>query len=285
MKMYQKIFVCILLVGLVLCVAGFAMAGFRWSNLDMGGAYESKTFTTGETINALTIEAENADVVLMKAENAEEFTVEYKENKTFRYDIQCSDGSFSLMAIRAKGIRRFFNAGFTTPKIEIYLNGEAFESIRLVTKNGAVSSEVPLSADSFYAETDNGAITVKNLSVAGNATFKSDNGKVSVEKAVCGGKLYAETDNGAVSASSVSAAEIYLETDNGAVNVSAVDAETITLLTDNGSVKGSISGRQEDYLIVAKTDLGSCNLSNTSTGSRKLTVKTDLGSIDISFLG
>lgn len=284
MKMYWKIFICILIIGVILCIAGFAMSGFQWSNLNSGGKYEAKSFTTNEKVNNITVDVKNAAVVLLKAENSEEFAVEYKENKSFRYDVQYSDGSFSIIAIKAKWYRNFFNLGIATPRIEIYLNEDAFENISLVTQNGSVSTEVPLSAGSFRAETDNGKITVKNLSVVGDAVFKSDNGKVSVEKVVCGGKLSAETDNGAVSASNASASEIYLETDNGAVDVYSLNAETITLLSDNGSIKGSISGRQEDFLIAAKTNLGHCNLRNTSTGSKKLTVKTDCGSIDISFL-
>lgn len=324
MKTYQKIFLALFILGIILLITGLILTGFDRKNLNSGGAYESRIYQPDGKVTSVRIEAENASVHLQKTETGAPARAEYEENKNYKFNVNFSDGELSVVAIHTKWYQNWFNFNIYTPQITVYLDGDSFENVRLVSENGSVSSEIAFEAKSVYAKSNNGKISLGNATVSGDATLTTDNGSVNVENVHCGGKLYAETDNGNVYVNRISASEVFLETDNGKIqlenvvctgkvraetnnrgvyaeNVTAneifletdngsvkgfkLTADNISMNTDNGSIEGSVSGVLTDYAISSKTYNGNSNLPNGTQGSKRLTVKTHNGNINVSFFG
>lgn len=245
MKTYKKVFACTLVAGIVLCAAGFAMANFDVRGLDKGGRYETRQYSASEPVSSVRILAQNAGIRVEKSEGG--IQIEYSENKLYRYEVSLEGGVLSLSAIPTKWYQNLINfSSVSVPPVTLRLDETAYEEIFLKTDNGDISSALSLSAETLSVSTDNGDIGAKDVS-ASEAIFGSALGNIRPE----------------------------------ALDV-AVSAR---LSTELGDIRGSLCGAVSDYSVRASTELGNCNLTNSEGGGKTLTVTTDLGDIEISFLG
>ena len=314
---------CLVAIGITLFLVGLGMAGWNFKNLNEGGPFEVKSVDTQETVENIYIVAKDAEIVLKPSEDGK-FKAEYQENKRYLYDVKLSDGEFRLTDItRRKWYHYLFSFNFTTPRIVLYLNAQQLENVSLSTRNAGIRSESTLEALRFTAETSNAGITVCNLASQTTISLSSSNGKITAEnlsaveginigtsngkiilRSVQSATMDAHTSNGAVSAESVTAENIrfkttnesvsalsvsadslYMETSNAHISADKIDGKNIQMYTSNSRVSASIRGRREDFLISSRTSNASNNLGSTDSGSRRLTVKTSNGNIDVGFLG
>lgn len=80
-----------------------------------------------------------------------------------------------------------------------------------------------------------------------------------------------------------------VDTLSATTNVGAIKAEGLktnlaTFTTDTGAVELNISGKKEEYSVDASANVGSVNATNqTGTTEKKITARTDVGSITILF--
>lgn len=114
-------------------------------------------------------------------------------------------------------------------------------------------------------------------------TVKTSNGAIELDN-VHAANISVKFSNGIIHAANTAAQSgLSLRTSNGKISVEGIAATTIDLNTSNGAIKGTVRGKKEDYKIRSDTSNGSSNLSDTDTGSKRLTVKTSNGSIEIGF--
>ena len=284
MKTYQKVALIGLLVGFVLIVVGFALAHFRFSDLSSDGPFETKIYRAAaeEHISSVEVNVENSEIHLVRAQAGENLSVSYEENKNYHHEIRVENGKFSIKSVYERKFF-FFNFNWHTPKLTVYLDSDAYDSISVVTKNGAVESEIPLTVGAFRAESKNGAFEIEHLTVQGDMTLSTSNGAIELED-VHASAVDAKTSNGKITAQDVAAeTRLFLRTSNGRIEVQNILSADIDLHTSNGAIRGNIAGKREDYRISADTSNGSNNLSDSSTGEKKLTVKTSNGSIELFF--
>ena len=285
MKTYKKVFACTLAAGIVLCAAGFAMANFDVRGLDKGGRYETRQYSASEPVSSVRILAQNAGIRVEKSEGG--IQIEYSENKLYRYEVSLEGGVLSLSAIPTKWYQNLINfSSVSVPPVTLRLDETAYEEIFLKTDNGDISSALSLSAETLSVSTDSGDIDFAGTDVSGDAQFSSDNGNIRLSDISCTGKLTAESDNGDIGAKDVSASEAIFGSALGNIRPEALDvAVSARLSTELGDIRGSLCGAVSDYSVRASTELGNCNLTNSEDGGKTLTVTTDLGDIEISFLG
>lgn len=100
-------------------------------------------------------------------------------------------------------------------------------------------------------------------------------------------KLDIKCDAGDVVLYEIAPQSLSVYCDLGSITLYGVSAaNAITLETDLGSIAGSLRGAKADYEIDVQADLGQTNLSDTfhsGDAGIKLTVTTDIGSIEIDF--
>lgn len=262
------------------------MANFDPARLQTGGPFSLQSFSTTEKVTSLSIDVNEADVRLVRAEeDVSEFSVSYEENAVVKFVPEYKEGVFSLTSVKVEWYRRIFTFGFKTPLVTVRLPEESYEHFSVKTRNGALSSESELSAKSAYLSTSNGKISVRNLTLTGNLTAESSNGAMLLSN-ISASSITAKTSNGKFETDLLTAADIYLKTSNGKIDAQTLlAANSIVLKTSNGAINATVVGTAEDFRIDASTSNGSNNLADTAAGDKALTVRTSNGNISVFFLG
>ena len=155
---------------------------------------------------------------------------------------------------------------------------------------------------------DNDNVTAGGLTADGKTDLQSDNGNVSAQN-VTAAELHAETDNGNVILRGVSvsgalhaaadlgdvrlqgnvrAAEFSAETDTGDIVAEEgclLGAGVLTLTCDLGdiTVNGALAGSRNDYTLFLTAGTGSSNIPSGGSGAVRLTATTDTGDITLRF--
>lgn len=115
MKTYRKVSLIGLVVGALFLLAGFTLGGFKISALSSGGEYETTTFSAEEEVKNIRIDAQNADVTFVRAEEGAQFSVSYEENDRHRMTASLTDGTFSLVSSSSWFWENFFRLQFSYP--------------------------------------------------------------------------------------------------------------------------------------------------------------------------
>ena len=303
MKKTAKVAVVILIVGVVLALAGFAMAGFDFGNLNAGGALVERQYEAEGDVVELVVADRNADIVITPSKDGKA-RLTCQENGETAYDIRGEGGALYIEKVerRQNGLGAWF--GFhLNGKLEIELPAGA--NVDISNGNGAVRVDGGdgVSFPTVTIATDNGPIAVRNVS-SGAVALGTDNDSVTVEN-VSADTLRVETDNGSIDLSGVQAEDISLRTGNDDVRIEGVEAdaleavtdngdvtfdgltvrESLSLQTDNGDIRGQLPGEMRDYHIESETDYEN-NLPALLDGEGIfLRAVTNNGDIDVTFAG
>lgn len=303
MKKTAKVAVALLIAGVALALAGFAMAGFDFGNLNAGGALVERQYEAEGDVVELVVADRNADIVITPSEDGKA-RLTCQENEEAAYDIREEGGRLYIEKIeqRQNGLGAWF--GFhLNGKLEIELPAGAHVDIS--NGNGAVRVDGGdgVSFPTVTIATDNGPIAVRNVS-AGAVALGTDNDSVTVEN-VSADTLRVETDNGSIDLNGVQADDISLRTGNDNVRMEGVEAdaleavtdngdvtfggltvrESLSLQTDNGDIRGQLPGEMRDYHIESETDYEN-NLPALLDGEGIfLRAVTNNGDIDVTFAG
>ena len=277
MKDLTRLALRLLGLGLVLALAGFALAGFSLENLDTRGPAEQRTITPiaestdavypVERVTALVVEDQDHSVVVRPSEDGQWRAV-YYERAHGRYDAGVdNDGVFRLRYVDDRpwyervGITYFGESG---KEVLVYVPAGASVPMRLSTVNGGVSAE-GIEAQSLAMSTTNGDISASGVR--------------------CAGEVRAETTNGAVLLTRLTAQSVFGQSVNGPINVTAVDARSGDYRTTNGGIAGSLAGAASEYTVSARTTLGHNNLTSGGSGPRALSAESVNGGISVEFEG
>ena len=301
MKKTAKVAVVILIVGVVLALAGFAMAGFDFGNLNAGGALVERQYEAEGDVVELVVADRNADIVITPSEDGKA-RLTCQENEEAAYDIREEGGRLYIEKIeqRQNGLGAWF--GFhLNGKLEIELPAGA--NVDISNGNGAVRVDGGdgVSFPTVTIATDNGPIAVRNVS-AGAVALGTDNDSVTVEN-VTAETLNAETDNAPITLNGVQAGTITLRTGNDNVRMESVEAdaleavtdngdvtfggltvrESLSLQTDKGDIRGELPGQMRDYHIESETDYDNSLPTLLDGEGIFLRAVTNNGDIDVTF--
>ena len=303
MKKTVKVAVAVLIVGVVVMLAGFAMAGFDLNALASGGALVSRQYEAEGDVTELVVADRNADIIITPSEDGK-VRLTCWENEEAAYDIREEGGRLYIEKIeqRQNGLGAWF--GFhLNGKLEIELPAGAHVDIS--NGNGAVRVDGGdgVSFPTVTIATDNGPIAVRNVS-AGAVALGTDNDSVTVEN-MSADTLRVETDNGSIDLNGVQADDISLRTGNDNVRMEGVEAdaleavtdngdvtfdgltvrESLSLQTDNGDIRGQLPGEMRDYHIESETDYENNLPALLDSEGIFLRAVTNNGDIDVTFEG
>ena len=158
MKKTVKAAVAILIVGVVLALTGFALAGFDFGNLNTGGALVERQYEAEGDVVELVVADRNADIVITPSEDGKARLTCW-ENEEAAYDIREEGGRLYIEKIeqRQNGLGAWF--GFhLNGKLEIELPAGA--NVDISNGNGAVRVDGGdgISFPTVTIATDNGPI-------------------------------------------------------------------------------------------------------------------------------
>jgi len=295
-----------LLLGIVLGLAGFAMADFDPHVLSSGGNLQEKSYFSSSRVTGIEVDIQNTRVKLEPSyDNKVHLT--YYENDVLYYTVKESeDGRLTVtMNDQMKWYDYVFNIENVYYEFTIAIPDNYAGDIRLKTSNGDVDIS-DTKAGNLTLITSNSRITSENLTVAGDMKLDNSNGKISVSDVIVNGGITCETSNSEISLSgsageSISAKnsngaivlnnltareELIAETSNSDISMDSVSAgASIVCNTSNGSIEGDIFGKLSDFTVSAKTSNGSSNLpTHMEGGDKKLELKTSCGNISVDFI-
>ena len=301
MKKTVKVAVALLIAGVALALAGFAMAGFDFGNLNAGGALVERQYEAEGDVTELVVADRNADIIITPSEDGK-VRLTCWENEEATYDIREQDGMLYIEKVEQQqnGLGAWF--GFhLNGKLEIELPAGAHVDIS--NGNGAVRVDGGdgVSFPTVTIATDNGPIELRGAQ-AGAVSLRNDNDSVTVEN-VTAETLDAETDNAPIPLNGVQAGTITLRTGNDNVRMEGVEAdaleavtdngdgtfdgltvrESLSLQTDKGDIRGELPGEMRDYHIESETDYDNSLPTLLDGEGIFLRAVTNNGDIDVTF--
>ena len=319
MKKTVKVAVAVLIVGVVVMLAGFAMAGFDLGNLNTGGALVERTFEAEGDVTKVFVVEQGANVEIVPSADGQA-RVTCAENEAFCYDITEEDG---VLRVEKRDLRGgtlgmyfgFWQEGTLTVEVpsgtlldvetdsgDIRMTGDAegltYSIASLRSDNGDVYVENVRAGEGESLETSDAMGDVQT----GDITVETGNGNISVEGAQVRG-LSAMTANGAVTLRDVRADGIFTtarndairmegivtgtltaSTENDDIRFSGVEAtESILLQTDKGDIRGELPGQMRDYHIESETDYDNSLPTLLDGEGIFLRAVTNNGDIDVTF--
>ncbi len=268
-------------VGIALVIAGgasgafgFGKLGWNWKNLAVVGDFAEKTQTVSlEELSTLQIESDNLSLNIMPTQETEA-TLTYYDCEELPKTYAFENGVLTLDSGE-------WNHSAKSYLREVWKRGVFFSTV-MSDVNKAVLYLPQSYMGALSVSVKNGALKMQDITL-GDVTLTTNNGLLSVQNCTLN-TLSANTDNGAVKFSEVTAHSLSANTDNGEIAFTRISAHDISLKVSNGAINGSIVGVQSEYRIQAKTQLGSCNLSDTQEGDKTLTANAACGSIKIKFV-
>lgn len=300
----QSNWVAVLVVGLIFLLIGGGMGGFGfhalgddWHNLAVVGDITEQEQVVELTGGAFTFDSDNLRVNV-EPTDGDTARLVYYECEDMKLEYSNENGNVSLKSgAWSRNPLEYFK--------QCWQRGILFSAVVSDYVRATVYLPVSYEGD-ITLKVNNGALLLNGFggenNSFGNVTLTTDNGMVSVE-GLNAKKLFVDTDNGYIALDGVNADAVECHADNGYVklkNVSAqtvngvtqngaitcerVNAENITLKTSNGAINGTIVGAEGDFRITANVGNGSCNLKDTDTGNKLLSVKTGNGAIKLSFV-
>ena len=311
--------VVILIAGTVVMLAGFAMAGFDFGNLNTGGALVERTFEAAGNVTKVFVAEQGANVEIVPSADGRA-RVTCAENEAFCYDITEEDG---VLRVEKRDLRGgtlgmyfgFWQEGTLTVEVpsgtlldvetdsgDIRMTGDAegltYSIASLRSDNGDVYVENVRAGEGESLETSDAMGDVQ----PGDITVETDNGNIAVEGAQVRG-LSAMTANGAVTLRDVRAEVVFASARNDAIRMEDVAtgaltastenddilfsgveaAESLSLQTDKGDIRGELPGQMRDYHIESETDYDNSLPTLLDGEGIFLRAVTNNGDIDVTF--
>ena len=291
-KKFNRFFVVaglvLLLLGLVLFVTGMSLAGWDFNELSTT-VYRQETYTANQSVTSLEISYNNADVRLLGDEQAKSVHVSYPvctdrvTNAQTKVTVTEEDGT---LRIQEEARLVLVSWQLSTPVLTVTVPASELKTLHVVTKNGNIDAgDLVLSGDVAF-ETKNGEIRAARLHSAA-LTMQTDAGAIRMEDIVCA-NLKAETDLGDITlAGTLEADSAEFSTDLGDLELSdgIIDADGVSLSSQMGDIRAVLRGTQQDYSADITWEMGNTNLYPYQSGEKRITIRSSLGDIDVSFAG
>ncbi len=297
MKKIMRISLIILVAGIVLVVLGIILGGKPSFSIDLKkhkiytnlDAVSEETVITGEFKN-IDVKADTEDVEIILTEE-ESYKVEYRvmgrEPK-----IKEENGTLTIReASQGFGVIDFgMHLNFPKTYIKIYVPVSAMlEEVTISTDTGDIQLNT-LQASYIKLKSDTGNISANHIETS-TLAMTTDTGNIAVDD----GKVEegsTDSDTGNIRMKDISIESLSIETDTGNIKMEKADIAQLEAKSDTGNVTCEVEGKEKEYGMKLKTDVGKIKVNGTSQGSRheaegngrrNLNITTDTGNITVSF--
>ena len=243
-----------------------ASAADNPSSTHLGQSGHYKTYQVNSSgISNIELDVKEKAIVIEPG-NDSRITVSYIPGGGHDYQFSCSGGTLKIQ--NEVGIRNPFRISRddeTEPDIFIQVPSPYIGNIR--------------------ANTTNSYILAKNLKKLNTLHLKTNDSYIKLSS-LAAQAVEIDTRNATINLDSVSASShLTATTQNAVIRLADTDSPDTLLQTENAMIIGTIHGKEEDYTVDAETTNAISNLTNSTGGSKKLTVKTTNAIINVKFEG
>lgn len=234
------------------CLAGIVLLGISFSIIQ--GDFTKLNSGNVEPVEERTYESSDditkiyikdySGAIKVKSSDVSKPVVKYCESNKHKYTITEEDGVLRIEK-NSNFNMALFSIDFNRYEICVMVPKDYDGILEVENTSGSITIS-DIRSKELTARNTSGSIELKNVTADGNVTAKNVSGSIRFDR------LSATKD--------------------------------ITMTNVSGSIKGSIAGSERDYRITAINTSGSCNLNNSTSGSKALYVKNTSGSIKIEFI-
>lgn len=279
--------VLLLLAGTILFVCGMSVKDWDFQTLNTV-IHEPKEYVAQGEIAKITVDVDTSDVRVKTSESSNVLTCNYTvakdlvSGKTAQISISEDNGELTI----AESPLAYSPFQWNTQASSVLLVIPSdIASLQITTRVGKIELDALNVRGTLNATTDTGAISVTNCTVTESITLSGNVCDIRLQDTEAQ-KIAADIDVGNISCQGIlSAAQLTMNTDLGNIDLSGgeTDAIELTLSCSLGNIRAALAGAREDYAADVECDAGESNLYPSASGTRKLTVRCNMGNIDISF--
>ena len=291
------------------CLAGVLLIGVSWlmmkgdstkMNSKNVGSGQERVYECASSIDAIYVK-EYSGAIKVLGGDVSTPKVEYVESNRRKFTITEENGV--LRVEREKELQMlFWMIDFNRYEICVTVPRDYAGMLDIHNSSGIVDIS-DLSGTGLSVKNTSGRIQLTNVSVDGDIQVDGSSGSIKLEE-VTSKNCHVENSSGSIKLDEVYCQNCDVQNTSGSITLDEVTADgnvkaknssggvrlttlrasgDISLSSTSGSIKGSIAGAESDFSINVKKGSGSCNLANSTGGSRVLQVKNTSGGIHIGF--
>ncbi|MEG2621646.1 MAG: DUF4097 family beta strand repeat-containing protein [Clostridia bacterium] len=285
MKKHQLIACIAMALGLILAIAGFAMAEFDLNKLDTQGPYTTQAHTfSAQDVGAIRVSNGDANIsILPSSDESVHVSVTFGRDERYQVGVDAE----RVLAIEYVSEYKWFERlvqlsfGLADAGVKVYVPKGLMVPIALSNSTGKIAAS-DVSATALTLHNATGDVRVDNVA-AESIDVTTSTGTLSLEQ-LSADRLAATTATGRIDLRQARVRELRATAGTGSVALEGVDAQDIVLSADTGNISGTLAGAQADYAIQARTGTGFSSLPQERAGGpRKLNAKTGTGAINVKF--
>ena len=290
-RVFSLFFVMLLTIMLVGCTKRIQLAEKK---------YEAQTEITKIEIKELSMPIE-----VKKDENIDNVVVSYYSDEEYKLNVTMTLSSKTLVLKREQDTTMFaptisFQSGCKTV---IYLPESYEGSLKINIANGSLNVDDVILTE-LNVNITNGSTNLNSLSVSETLKIENVNGGVNINKSTIeksdikitsgslniddtnvNGRLTTDLTNGSTKFKNVVANEYELKSTNGDTNLKNIECNTLlSIKTVTGSIYVELKGNQSDYKTTLSSTVGSVK-GQTSSGNKSVSCETNVGSVEVKYLG
>ena len=304
--------VATLLVGALLFLIGFSIAGFDIRALgNIQIVEKSYEENTDNPITNLSLDMDTTDIKLVfddsltgvkmqypqkqnkRGKNINTVTVAETENtltvkETENFTPSIFNFTSATLTLRLPTVRTY-DLTIKTATGDIVIPQGDFNSLSLKATTGDITLS-NAKANDLNINVTTGDVRMQSVSVNGEALIETTTGDITLSNAIIAENLSITVTTGDVKISeTLTAKTLSVQTTTGDLKgkTAFIDAEKINISTTTGEVTAKLIGAYTDYSVSVKTRTGDSNIGTnldyTQNAPRSLTVKTTTGDIKIYF--
>ena len=253
-KKWLKIALCLMGVGLVIGLIGFAMAKFDFKELNTVKMVKN-THVVEESFTNIQLSTSAADITFQPSADGKISVVCY-ERDAVRHNVQVENNTLVIQKQNNQKWYKNLGISLESPTITIYLPAGDYEELQLKCTTGDVNVPADFTFSKANVKVTTGDVAWK-ADVANDLTIHGTTGSITLENVLCN--------------------QLYVKTTTGDVKLSRVDAEQIEIKTTTGDVTGTLLS---DKIFQVKNTTGNVDVPETTEGGI-CRVKATTGDIHI----
>lgn len=301
-------------IGLILALISLISNDFKILGFDKS-TYVTNTHTIHESFDDIIINSDTADIEFLVSLDGQT-KVECFELENETHEVSVQNGKLNINVINNKKWYEFIGINFKTPKIKIYLNKFAFNTLMISENTGDINilnnfsfANINILASTgnvycyssgceltkIYSSTGNieligaqsktidintstGNINLNNVNST-SIKIDSSTGNTTLTN-VSTFELNSNASTGDITLNNVIGSKFLIERSTGDVVFNKCDGDELTITTDTGDVTGTFLSNK---VFMYETDTGDVILPSAMSGG-KCVITTDTGDIKISIV-
>ncbi|MDO9492516.1 DUF4097 family beta strand repeat-containing protein [Acetobacterium sp.] len=297
----------LIILGFVIALLAFALAGFNWSSFNTSLPDEETSYSYDlASVSSLTVSELDADVIIVGTDE-DKIKITCYENKKDAYTIQLqANGNLNINRSLYKHWYEYIGFNISNQKrtLTVAIPQKFTGEVEAATMSGNLDLTDFDGLAAVSTSTASGRITLKNVMAANHISASTLSGDLALDNLRAGKDLEIGTSSGEIqltngkiagnlSISSLSSNIDLVDTSingdssignsSGNVNFNKLAANNLSITTLSGNVIGSILGDPANYTITADSLSGKIDIPHSENGKNTFDISTSSGNIDIEF--